>query len=125
LLRGLPVSCALAVLAHEYTHLWQRQHCPRQVHELVEGLAMWVETQVLEALGEPWLAAEAEFSLERGYGSGVRELQSLEMRVGRQGVLAWVRQARFFPPGSCLVEAWNYLACLWKGDPRYRPVLAL
>jgi hypothetical protein len=87
----LPESCLAGVLAHEHTHAWQNVHCPRQSKQLTEGLAVWVETKVLEAFG---YHRQVRYLLTRMclfYGEGARVIVKMERELGVGGTLERVK----------------------------------
>ena len=80
--KDYPVWFAAAVLAHEFTHVWQWQHCPRQSPDLMEGFASWVEWRVAHHLGRTTFAENLFRTLCPVYGRGLRRCLRLEEQVG-------------------------------------------
>lgn len=80
--QGYPVWFAAAVLAHEFTHVWQWQHCPRQSPDLMEGFASWVEWRVAHNLGREAFAENLLRTLCPVYGRGLRRCLRLEQQLG-------------------------------------------
>lgn len=80
--KDYPVWFAAAVLAHEFTHVWQWQHCPRQSPDVMEGFASWVEWRVAHHLGRAVFAENLLHTLCPVYGRGLRRCLRLEEQVG-------------------------------------------
>lgn len=88
---GLPEAVARQIIAHEYTHVWQFEHCrPGQAFDLHEGFAEWVAQQYLYACGHTALAAQLARRPDP-YGHALQRLLALEKRLGRRTLLNYVR----------------------------------
>jgi hypothetical protein len=84
---GLPQIVLLEVLAHEYAHAWQSEHCPSDLPLLVqEGFAEWVSYKLLQKWGCRKRLARM---LRRDdiYGRGLRKMLAWERDCGTQSVL--------------------------------------
>jgi hypothetical protein len=84
---GLPRILLVQVIAHEWAHAWQVEHCPhlRDV-QLIEGFAEWVAYKVLQAMGAPKKMAVMTGRTDH-YGEALRHMLARETREGIQGVL--------------------------------------
>jgi hypothetical protein len=90
-LYGLPKLLFREVVAHEYAHVWQGEHCPLlNNYEWREGSAEWVAYHHLLHLGAR-KAAERLRTHQHPYRSGLDKCLALESRVGVRGVLAALR----------------------------------
>ena len=88
---GLPEVVARQIIAHEYAHFWQLEHCrPGQSFPLYEGFAEWVAQQYLAAHGQTEFAAQMARRPDP-YGAALRRLLAVEQRVGRRALLNYVR----------------------------------
>ncbi|HEY1015183.1 MAG TPA: protein DA1 [Herpetosiphonaceae bacterium] len=91
-LYGLPRLLFRSVVAHEYAHVWQGEHCPLLNDEVWrEGFAEWVAYQHLLHLGAR-KAAEQMRVAEHPYQPGLLRCLELERRVGVAGVLEAIRR---------------------------------
>jgi len=89
---GLPEVVARQIIAHEYAHSWQFEHCrPGQTFDLHEGFAEWVAHQYLSACGHGRFAAQLAHRPDP-YGRALQRLLTLEKRLGRRTLLNYVRQ---------------------------------
>lgn len=91
-LYGLPRLLFRSVVAHEYAHVWQGEHCPL-LNDPVwrEGFAEWVAYHHLLHLGAK-KAAEQMKVAEHPYQPGLLRCLELEQRVGVAGVLDAIRR---------------------------------
>jgi hypothetical protein len=88
---GLPEVVARQIIAHEYAHSWQSEHCrPGQTFALYEGFAEWVAQQYLCACGHARFAAQLA-RRQDPYGQALQGLLALEQRLGRRALLNYVR----------------------------------
>jgi hypothetical protein len=84
---GLPRIVLLEVLAHEYAHAWQNEHCPHDASlEIQEGFAEWVAYKLLQSWGCHKRTARM---LRRDdlYGLGLQTMLAWEREEGVRGVL--------------------------------------
>ncbi|MCA0354122.1 MAG: zinc-binding protein [Chloroflexi bacterium] len=90
-LYGLPRWRFRLVVAHEFAHVWQGEHCPLLTdYDWVEGFAEWVAYQHLLFLGAT-KAAERLRNAEHPYRKGLEQCLKLEEQIGIRGVLAAMR----------------------------------
>lgn len=89
---GLPQIVLLEVLAHEYAHAWQSEHCPPEdIPQVQEGFAEWVAYRLLEGWG---CKRRSQRMLRRDdiYGRGLKLMLQWEQEVGIAGVFHRVRE---------------------------------
>ncbi len=90
----LPRIIFIQVVAHEFAHAWQGENAPLLSSLILqEGLAEWTAYHILLELDArkkaDQMLARADF-----YGDGLRQLLTVEQRVGPVGVLDFVRSVR-------------------------------
>lgn len=95
--KGLSETMFMAVFAHEFTHAWQSENCPRQSLELMEGLARWVQRKILYELYDDNAATELDQCPLAGYGPGLRACLDWEQALGEHDLLSAVREWEDFP----------------------------
>ncbi|MBA3470535.1 MAG: protein DA1 [Herpetosiphonaceae bacterium] len=90
-LYGLPKLLFREVIAHEYAHVWQGEHCPLlSDHDWREGSAEWVAYHHLLHLGAS-KAAQRLRTNDHPYRAGLDKCLALEAQVGIAGVLKALR----------------------------------
>ena len=90
-LYGLPKLLFREVVAHEYAHVWQGEHCPLlNDHDWREGSAEWVAYRHLLHLGAT-KAANRLRTADHPYRIGLDQCLALETQVGVRGVLTALR----------------------------------
>ena len=91
---GLPQIVLLEVMAHEYAHAWQSEHClGRSSDEVQEGFAEWGAYKLLCKWG---CSRRAERMLRRDdlYGRGLKTVLAWEARGGKDEVFRRIHAAR-------------------------------
>ncbi|MCA9435520.1 MAG: hypothetical protein KC978_07020 [Candidatus Omnitrophica bacterium] len=91
---GLGGRVLVQVIAHEWTHAWQSENCPRgQDLKVHEGFAQWVTGELLRELG--W---DREFenlsTREDFYGEAYHWAAEFENMNGRAALFQFVKKAR-------------------------------
>lgn len=90
-LYGLPKLLFREVVAHEYAHVWQGEHCPLlNDHDWREGFAEWVAYHHLLFLGATKAASRLRTN-DHPYRIGLDQCLALEAQVGVRGVLEALR----------------------------------
>jgi len=95
ILAGVASDKALATLAHELTHFWQKRYCPKgQSLELIEGFAEWVAYQIAKykQLDRTMLAIRRNQA--EPYQTGLQKMFQLEAKKGVKGVVKYVTKKR-------------------------------
>lgn len=88
--KGMPIDRFISVLAHEYAHAWQHEHCKTELSSTIrEGFAEWISTKILWLLGLQNQIGEIEDRTDI-YGIGLRKIQSIETFRGVNGVVDYV-----------------------------------
>ena len=91
---GLPQIVFCEVLAHEYAHVWQGEHCPLLTDVRVrEGFAEWVAFKMLEYWGCTRRLAHFRRRTDL-YGQGLQLMLEWERAGGAQAVLERVQSPR-------------------------------
>lgn len=95
LLYGVPWEKMVGTVAHEYTHAWQTENCPRgQNIVLVEGFAQWVAYKILISKGYQREAKHLTNMPDPVYGNGLRYMLELEKSYGVSGVINYVKTTK-------------------------------
>jgi len=90
---GLDPDRFMSTCAHEYTHAWQSENCPKDQDDVLrEGFARWCEIKVLEADGAAMEAERYRQSFDPVYGNGYRLLLVYEDKNGQQAVIDLVKR---------------------------------
>jgi len=91
-LRGSSPDSAFETLAHEYAHVWQARHCPRN-QELIfkEGFAEWVSYRAMVHRKMYSRAEEKLKETDAIYGEGLRKMLELERKIGRRELINYVK----------------------------------
>lgn len=90
---GLDPDRFMSTCAHEYTHAWQAENCPRDQDDVLrEGFARWCEIKALEADGATAEAENYRMSYDPVYGNGYRMLLMYEDKNGAQAVINLVKK---------------------------------
>ena len=87
---GLVREKALAVIAHEYGHVWHFEHHPDPdaiTPLIAEGFAEWSAYKALALAGQADLCHEMLQSPDPLYGKGLRWMLEIEKEHGMQAVL--------------------------------------
>jgi len=90
---GLATAKIYEVMAHEYTHAWQRYNCPKdQEGLLTEGFAEWVAYKYTQGK-----TGGSTFTTKEGtvYGDGLKFCLDLEARSGEQAVIEFVKKNKY------------------------------
>jgi len=90
-LYGIPRLLFRTVVAHEYAHAWQSEHCPGLDPELREGSAEWVAYRHLLDIGCT-RAARRMLTANHPYRPALERVLELERSVGAAGLLTYLRQ---------------------------------
>ena len=91
-LYGLPLVTFREVVAHEFAHAWQKEHCPLLSDEAwIEGFAEWVAYRHLLSLGAS-KAAERLRLPQSPYAALLERCLHLEQQHGVDGVLERIRR---------------------------------
>lgn len=86
----LPYPLCLAVIAHEYTHVWQADHFPKNAGLLlVEGLAEWIAYHAL-CYYKHNKQAKTIGKQRDVYGQGFRKIMAIEKKQGKKQVIPQV-----------------------------------
>lgn len=85
----------VGTLAHEVTHGWQVEECPRSQEQIIrEGFANWVEYRLYLKMEAFELAGRVRDHADPVYGVGFKEILALEDALGVRGVVQKVRSVR-------------------------------
>jgi hypothetical protein len=98
-MKGLSVGMCAGIMAHEYTHAWQSEHClPHLSPILREGFARWVEAKYCEKVGARtmlWCINEEADPIsgvpEPVYGVGYKTMTGWEAKWGAPGLVKLVQ----------------------------------
>ncbi len=97
-MKGWSRDVCSGVTAHEYTHAWQFDNCPRdQDLVLREGFACWVEMKYYDSVGAYQHAEDVRNHSDPVYGVGIKTMLALEDKVGPKklvGMITTLRSAR-------------------------------
>lgn len=92
-MRGWSRDLCSGITAHEYTHAWQNENCPRQEAAVREGFAMWIEHKYLDSIGAYTEARKVVDDYEDPvYGVGIKTMLAWEDKVGEKGMVDLVRR---------------------------------
>lgn len=101
-LKGESRDTAGGILAHEYTHAWQSERCPRrQEQALIEGFAMWVQCKYLQNVGAYASARNiTERMADVVYGVGLKAMLAWEDEIGDRALVQRVQQVSALSEGA-------------------------
>ncbi len=93
-LYGLREKDLISVIAHELTHAWQAEKCPRNITlENQEGFAQWIAFKALNSFGYSDFA-NLMTEGDNIYARGLNKMLKLESRNGPNAVFAFIRTAK-------------------------------
>ncbi|RMG14485.1 MAG: protein DA1 [Planctomycetota bacterium] len=101
-LRGLPRTCLVGILAHELFHVWQTLQGgvrPGAQPAFREGAAQYAQWRVLRALGAERWVRRLEANPDPVYGVGLRRFRRLAKERGERAALRMGAQRDGFPSG--------------------------
>lgn len=94
ILYGLREKDLISVIAHEYSHAWQSENCPKDMGlENQEGFAQWVAYKALRSSGHDDFAALMSDG-DNIYAKGLNKMLKLESQRGAGAVFEFIKRAK-------------------------------
>jgi hypothetical protein len=89
------------ITAHEFTHAWQREHCPpNQDIVIKEGFARWVEAKYYDKIGAYAMVQRIREVADPVYGVGYKKMLEWESAYGVQGLVRLVQHISTVAEGT-------------------------